>query len=740
VHFDIFWKSEMLQRRIGRLLRVYEPVSCRSRWNSGLTGPTGSREELTEADQSSVSKGNSTSSQEESTTVVAHRGKKLPPPRQDYIILGARKARMLPRFKPMAKNLSNVKIKVDELDEQRKQLLVFTTKASMETILDNIDRMKPLINTLSPKRYEQLMLDLKRSFAVPQLRAYIRSKSDMLKSSGPKAELLNAILKNLWKVSVSDSVSESSDVIIEKTIQLSRRELFIIVSQNGRIPRSWTKSGARIVILGDEQKIVVRSTADTYDWILASLHKALQSIRSVDIDFSRVQPYTSIEKLPLNRIQRLSDTYLQYQESDNTLTASAKSNDLIDHAKRLIVHSTGYTPRTVNSYLYDINPENVSRCALSRIIDDDAIAWNERSREWFRWKDVRRKLNEFPQQQPTRGEYQIASLPDLNNGNSIENAITDKLLENLDHVPANMRHTGTQQLTFTATYGYLLHESEPCAGRLPQCEIRTFSSNVPFLSQRCSQLSLFSGDQEPAVTGDSSPDDAWSKLLARSKTFASPEISYREEDSYREDEGEDVKGIRVNKDMALHDDHMHLVQLKLVPSPFANSVTGSQDVPPLELWLDVDQSDKCDLESVRLVSADMEANAFLSMPDKDADVKFTASKATFLDGSDPLLSAFLTKTQLDISGHKRIYVPSLVDLNIDGKTVTYMYQSLTYRRQIDLSYKGHILQLSILEGGGFGGRRLEANLVLDCPEGQADKDELNKFIQDALSFCESLRK
>ncbi|ANB13823.1 Sls1p [Sugiyamaella lignohabitans] len=690
------------------------------------------------------------------------RGKKLPPPPQEYIILGARSSRVIPKHRRPKTNFSR-DIKVDDLDEQRKQLLVFTSSVPIGTAIANIDRMKPSASLLSPKRYDQLVIDLKRSFAVPQLREYIREKSNStLRSSGTKAQLINTILLSLWRVSASQSVSESSDVIIERTFQLTRRELFIIVSQNSKLPRSWTKSGASIVILGDEQKIIVRATADTCNWIMASLHKTLQSIQDNDIDFSCLEPFASINDIPLDQIQRLSDTYLRYQQSEKMLVASSKSKDHAEHARRLILHSSGFTPKSISNYIYE--DSNFTPRSLSRIIDDDALAWNERSRIWKRWKKVRSKqpFSSFERlrnlgSQPknivlAQGKINKVAPQPSTLKDSYEDSVSNILLKNLEQEDSN------NQLTFTATFGYLLHEAPSESNAKSAADPsylagdvqRTFLSNVPFVFQRCSELSLYHNEiyhdpSKPPPPPKPSPDSgsttatssAWNKLLSNAKLLTDS-VPSTEDDSLVPVEG--TRGL-------LDDDNMRLVQIKFIPSPFHLKDSDKlQKLPPVEMWFELkENSDECDLDSLRLVSADHEANSYLSLPDYETDIKFSATSANFLDHNEQEgVNQFLSRAQLGISGNKKIYVPNELKLKMPGfeDDVTYLYQSMCYRRQIDLGFKGHILQLSSLESGGFGGRRIEANLVLDFPDGSesVSKSEVKSFVNDALEFCESLRR
>lgn len=670
-------------------------------------------------------------------------GKKLKnkAPSHNYIILGAKSAKLLPRKeRPKPKKVTVDPIKVDVLEEQRKQLLVFKSEADTQVVLDSINMMKPLSDAVSESRYKQIRSDLKQSYSLAQLREYVSHHNKKGVRGTTKDKLCDIILKDIWNLQVSKDVNETSDVIIEKTIQLSKRDLFIILSRNGAIPRSWTKSGARIVVLAQESKIVIRSTSETFDWILASLHKTVQSIKTVRIGLEGIRKIASVDNIPLSRIQQLSNASLELNAAKDTIYASALHRSYIDHARRLIVQSTGFKPRIKDEFIYDT--ANLSKTASYRIVDDDAMNWNERSKPWSRLQALR-KRNKSDIEEVEKLKLQVVpsqrELGVIQPGNLAKTIAQELISQMATDKGADL------PLTFTATFGYILHETQPQKKvenlSNQMASNHSFTTNIPSVTHKCSGLTLNTLDvaheeeHEPSTSSDENQntDDLWKKLLEQ------------DQDQETHGIGNEMKPQK-SKLVDTDDDYAYLAQLKFVPAPMGMGKSNQGDsnfdtLPPLEIWLELDEADKCDLTSARVVAVEEETNTHLSLPTKPADIKFTTTRAKFLDHNEPSVQSFLKKSSLDFSGGSPVHVPDFLTVTIDNKPTNYLYQAMLYRRQVDLKYKDNILQLSTIEGGGFEGRRVEATVVLDYTEGMNDfnQSDLEIMINNSLTFNDSLK-
>lgn len=773
-------------------------------------------------------------------------------------------------------------IKDDQLEQQLKKLLVFKSEIDPELLLESIDKMRPLVSTVSEQRYKQLNNDIVRGFTVPQLRNYIKTRTDsgINATRWRKTEAVSYILNHIWKLESSKSIVESSDVIVENVISLSRRDLFLLLSKNGHIARQWTRSGAVIIILGSEQKIVVRSSKDTYQWIEISLNQYLSGVESKTLDFSAFGDMIDFKTLPLERIQRVSDAYIETNGSKMVLYGLGHTP--IRQAERLVWAASGYNPRTTESLLIDSSQKNNERGVYSTIIDEESLHWLNRGEEWARWKlpktkqqktesipetssfDLNNLFSEIEKENTIQSfletKSQKPSLPETpdfkllptspnlgplvelpvqaaSTSELFEKAITDSIFKTYNTTKTetlSVDESAPTNVTLVATYGDLLQpipkKDEPRQGFFERSSqgkktvASAFLANIPNIVDHCRQLPLFfqpEADEAGALEdGDADEhldflgledmkpgenvDRDISITSSPDKYFANNQSPAQVIDKlFGSDKPVDIPEETVS------DNHTYYVQLKFLPSPFFVDGTPSlekpakdvgflqredgtqspvatkrqfENLPSVEMWLVVDENEVASKDTATLVSVEKENTIYVPMPHMNSDIKFSSSKSQFLldrepvsEDSEATLSSIINKRRLEsvdnylnhavlnFSGAVKVSAPNILMLEMPVKddfgkvssiNVPYIYQTMAYRKQIDLKFENHILQLATIEGGVIGGRRIEANLVLDKPAEEmqglesstaADKDRdtcyesIKSFVKSSLSFLDSIQ-
>lgn len=764
-------------------------------------------------------------------------GVKLPPRAQKLVILNARSARILPRPRPMVRKGGKDDINMDQLDAQLKKLLKFKRDVPYEVILQSITQLRPSTQLVSRKRYEQLYNDIIRAYTVPQLRDFVKQNDAQAPCSTWRKTILSRyILDRLWGLKPSMEIDESSDVIVENSMDLSLRDIFLIVARNGQLARSWTKSGAKIVVLPDHQQIVIRSTKDTFKWIQVSMMNALSNVVTKEFDLTPFTSIINIDELPLETIQRLSDTYIDRQGT--RLVASALGRKFLNRAERFIWGSVGYSPRLVESYLHDTNEVNTKRGVLTQIINDDALGWIDRDKEWARWKLAKSKVRKsevakesvdivnvfdelatktWENEKDTTVKDAEASLAALNlellqvkpTKQSLEvlkedfaTTITDSILKTFKSVKFSGLDTeAPPHVTVAATFGNILHQASDKSSLLKEFSSEsksvpktTFLTDVANVLDQCRKLPQFKYETEEAEEYEGLLDEDMlgnpSEGISLAKpTDPSPTIRTLLDESKTPSEHlTELFEATAERESEITDEHSYYVQMKFLPSPFLHDGTSTaadnivsaaqfKEFPPMEMWLEIDEDERAVNESVNVVFVLKEANTYVSLAHLNTDVKFSAAKTEFVldpgsvydaEGSDSLselkkqrltnVREYLGKSRLDFSGLVNISAPNQLYLAMsvpDSKTgehkivsVPYMYHSMVYRKQTDLKYKGHILQLATVEGGVVSGRRTEANLVLDLAEAQVfegteKEDEenykmLRTFVEASMEFVRQL--
>jgi hypothetical protein len=265
-----------------------------------------------------------------------------------------------------------------------------------------------------------------------------------------------------------------------------------------------------------------------------------------------------------------------------------------------------------------------------------------------------------------------------------------------------------------------LSESGPAVADSPQDiwkAITTVSGSdgVSAEAARSSWTSILRTVDDTSAPADTSAQDSWDALVAVSKK----------------------KQQEKRADHYQYRDYTYMAQLQFIPSPFQKLTADKlRNYPIVEMWFNVDDNRACDKNSMQLVAAVREHNGYLPLPGGPVDIKYQGTFVKALDGAQDGVLAFLKEAKLNFGRKGKIDVPPLLTINVDGKSVCYMYQCAQYRRSVDLDFHGNLLQLSIVEGGEFAGRRVEASLVLDFPDGPSTVDQsmVSNFVKDAVSF------
>lgn len=487
-------------------------------------------------------------------------------PDKNYIILGADRARLIPRKRPEAPKSLGTSLKVDVLEEQRKQLLVFKSEAPKELVFTSISSLKPFDPKLSKKRYEQLQMELGRSYTLSQIRAYLAEKAEKVRyrKSDPKSKLIDVLLSKVWKLRVSDEVSERSDVVVERSIRLSRREIFHVIAESGQMPRNWTKSGAHVVILASEQRIIIRSTENTFNWIMAELHTKLESIRSETLDMRLLNKVGGGTKnLPLSKIQQLTDVYIEVIPPGNHLRLFAPKTRSLATAKRVILQASGATNAIKEEYLQDASPELASICDYARVLDDDSVHWVNRSESWWRWQAKRTKQasSNLPRPSFPVPQFQnhiherVLSSPD--GKTSIPAVGYQQLCHGLAQRLNQSLVQKDKSIAYTVSFGQILRDYREGAG-----DRMSFFTNIPFITEACSQLPFsemdVADDPEPAKLPEEvkeEDNDLWTQVLALNA----------EEKQHSNEISELTKKLKA-------DNFTYFCQIKLRPSPYCDKI------------------------------------------------------------------------------------------------------------------------------------------------------------------------
>lgn len=211
------------------------------------------------------------------------------------------------------------------------------------------------------------------------------------------------------------------------------------------------------------------------------------------------------------------------------------------------------------------------------------------------------------------------------------------------------------------------------------------------------------------------------------------------------------------------DPHVYMLQFKFLPSPYSDQSPDHLRYPPVEVWMSLNERKIPDLESLQVVTVESENLALVCLPEKASDLKVTSqltgsllapaidaetsaedikglfektsSKYTKLEGQAGL-QKFLDELDLDFSGRRPTSIAQTVDFVIDGKTVQYAFVSLNFRQELIVEVDdGSTAQLSIVDGGLLGGRRVEVRFI---GEPGSDRAYFDEVLDQACKFVDAM--
>lgn len=157
-----------------------------------------------------------------------------PEPRELVILEPPGPRKSLHKYAPPPLDLDD-----SNLDSGIQQLLTFEFQDQNvpDATYMGILLCKPQITRVSRQRYEQIFTEINRAFIRPQLLEYYSRSMEIKPGKVPlgktpkKAELLNEIMRSMWGIEITDEIAEREDVLRNREIKSSRRDIFFMIGE-----------------------------------------------------------------------------------------------------------------------------------------------------------------------------------------------------------------------------------------------------------------------------------------------------------------------------------------------------------------------------------------------------------------------------------------------------------------------------------------------------------------------------
>lgn len=672
------------------------------------------------------------------------------------------------------------------------------------TIQKSIERLRPNAKEITTSRFERLAGYLSISFAKSQLKKFIENAYKDAKynkvrrgiSRQNKDKLARIIIQDIWGLKITNKLSTIEDLITTRSIRLTRSQLYLLLLQNGFIIQYVSRTGAKISFDAKERAISFRGTENQVTNAEIILNAILSKAYKERVDLSSLKHLflAKYGTFSLDIIGKNTEVYFDHLGNDIYDLIALNVNQ-IKRSKRLLLWLLDH-----NLHLReDLYIDNCEDTKLFPFQDDDALAWHDRQHDLFILKSQKpANLSNIMSEQfisycphvLNRNNLEFESeIEDVKSSPPTENAeglVAMDLEESLANPKSdadgkenimNKMTLGNSESSFLKPdslvnkFSSVNKSSKLRSIALSDSFIDTLYEKLTDFSYREVLHGLSSGMNPPVFTvtfgnilfKNNEKGDLIDHIIPRS-----PELSPNVKSNYSFNSNIPLISDKVlslpsydKPTLDTHDinhylnkdPHLYSIQLKFLPSPFEQQTNGrsvdeQMKYPPIEIWAQLNENSKPDLETMSVVTVEGEKVQYLGFPESKSDMKVCCQvSADLLSGnklfnfssesndsdinailqsptskysqflSQPGLSQFVEKSVLDFSGKVATSIAPSVDFIINGEPVRYHYINITFRRLLDFaissSQGSNLVQLNLAEGGSLGGRRVEVNLVGD---------------------------
>ncbi|QPG74849.1 hypothetical protein FOA43_002185 [Brettanomyces nanus] len=648
---------------------------------------------------------------------------------------------------------------VVDFERDVKSLMVFKQDISSTQLYNKIDEFKPKEAVISAKRYNQLVGDLKSAFKLSQLRHYAEEKEIVgVTKSITKARLITKIIKDYWKVSLSDRVIDQSSLNTEAHIALqNRRELFLLLSHRGYITNSWSRLGAKLSLSPENDELIVSGSPNIVSFVQVSWNELLNNVQSITLKLKKLRNFYDTElhrEMPIDALQELSNVYFdKISDNDQLYVLSSFTQANLSLAKSALLAATEYSGTAT---------KELDKTTLTRT---DLIykEYNDPSLPWYAANGgpiYRLKV-------PKIRTGQSSSLSDVTKTSSLFEELKE-LKEAVDKSEERF------EMNFIDVQKSGKTKEEP--KETEDAERRIETTNTPAFDFDSLSKSLLQPVEKKSDWMPNIINATLGRVLFQGKSTSSnmffhsnfPEVNRKLSQLSLLDKESHLFGSAGG----IKNQFTHVLQIKLVPDGF-KKFTNFKDLPNIEIWFDVHRN-QVDLQSCNMFVNECECNYHIPLPQYGTDVKFQSSFNSMLINSEFDDNLIFNKKQKPLFKFLNRIPDDLLDLGeansvsrlvnsiqnhtiaikLDdryrkdsagntkkiNKNVPYLITSVSRKRSIELEFEGVPVIYEVVDD--TNGERYEVSIlskVNETADDAARKTGLKKFSDKVFRFVEFLQ-
>ncbi|KAK6461567.1 mitochondrial inner-membrane-bound regulator-domain-containing protein [Scheffersomyces coipomensis] len=268
-------------------------------------------------------------------------------------------------------------------------------KQSRTSLNSSIDKLKPLILKISKKRSDKLIKDIDQAYTKRQLQDYLTTNYALPEFSSKKKSinrtkpiLIERIFKDIWNVEVVNFRSFSEDYLSESSFKLSKKDLFILLSNNQEALEHIQNCGAEVKFDSNKDTIKFVGSSSQITNAEINLNSILGSAFTETIDFTIIKQILGNEKYDnfAQKLVKITDVYFHHI-NDEVYELTSLHVKQLKRFKRLVLWSLAvdrHRHLKKDLFIPQSSLQDITSLNFLPYKDDMAVSWNNRSENLFK--------------------------------------------------------------------------------------------------------------------------------------------------------------------------------------------------------------------------------------------------------------------------------------------------------------------------------------------------------------------
>ncbi|KAG2176927.1 hypothetical protein INT43_007581 [Umbelopsis isabellina] len=261
--------------------------------------------------------------------------------------------------------------------------------AEQFSVFEMLEVDRPKRDKLRQKAYDKLVEKLKTSYTVAQLQTYLKSQN--IPTARTKNELVDRVIQRSWGLQSPQQRAAESKVL-SKAIQSSKRELVLLISDQGQFLRNiQQETNVSITVQSEEETLLLQGTESNIEKATEMLESSPKPIESVRKETFQTDKWLELERL-IPQVSKLTQAFVSV-EQDGVLCVYGKDKASVDSANRLLdvliaklkLSKTAISPdAAAHTFVSQLNTDEAKKLAFLPFYDPISMPLFAQASGWSR--------------------------------------------------------------------------------------------------------------------------------------------------------------------------------------------------------------------------------------------------------------------------------------------------------------------------------------------------------------------